>query len=73
VDEARAVLERLDRIDALVVSGAPAAALLSELRSLVGEAEAWARREGPDAAAALGAVERCRAALEPEVTATLDR
>jgi hypothetical protein len=61
VDEARAVLERLRRIETLEFRGAPARELLDELRALVREAEAWARTEG-DARAA-GAVERCRDAL----------
>jgi hypothetical protein len=61
VDEARAVLERLERIEALEHRGARAAELLEELRALVREAETWARREGDERAA--GAVERCRAAL----------
>jgi hypothetical protein len=45
VDEARAVLARLERIDALERSGAPPAALLSELRELAPDAEVWARLE----------------------------
>jgi hypothetical protein len=49
VDEARTVLERLGRIDALDRAGAPRADLLVELRALVVEAEAWAKVEGGDA------------------------
>jgi hypothetical protein len=45
MDEARAVLARLDRIEALEREGAPPAALLAELQALVREAEEWARRE----------------------------
>jgi hypothetical protein len=45
MDEARTVLARLERIDALERGGAPARAVLDELRELVQEAEAWARRE----------------------------
>jgi transposase len=45
MDEARAVIRRLDRIDALERDGATAPALLAELRELVREAEAWARLE----------------------------
>jgi hypothetical protein len=45
VDEARAVLARLERIDALEREGGDAAALLAELRALVEEAQAWAQRE----------------------------
>ena len=43
MDEARAVIRRLDRIDALEREGAAAPTLLAELRELVREAEAWAR------------------------------
>jgi hypothetical protein len=46
VDEAHAVLARLDRIDALEREGAHPTTLLAELRELVREAEAWARLEG---------------------------
>jgi hypothetical protein len=61
MDEARAVIDRLDRIEALDRGGAPPAALLEELRGLVRDAEAWARLEGDERAAA--AVERCDEAL----------
>lgn len=46
MDEARAVLTRLERIEALERAGASVASLLAELRELVGEATAWAEREG---------------------------
>lgn len=49
MDEARAVLARLDRIDALK------AELLAELRELVCEAEEWARIEGDERADAAAA------------------
>ena len=39
------MIERLDRIEALDHARAPASAFLAELRALVVEAEAWARRE----------------------------
>jgi len=61
MDEARAVLDRLQRIEALERGGASPRELLGELRALVGEAEAWARVEGDERAAA--AVERCAGAL----------
>ena len=61
MDEAATVLERLARIEALEAMGASPAQLLTELRALVGEAEAWARREGGDQAEC--AVRRLRAAL----------
>jgi hypothetical protein len=64
VDEARQVLARLERIDALERDQALPGELLAELRALLGEAEAWARAERgvPDAAA--DAVRRCRQMLE---------
>ena len=61
MDEARAVLDRLERIEALERDGAAPRELLDELRSLLGEAEAWARVEGDERAAAV--VERCDRAL----------
>ena len=62
MEEARAVLRRLDRIERLDRAGVPAQVLLAELRALVDEAEVWSRREraGGDA------VDRCRAALARE-------
>jgi hypothetical protein len=49
MDEARAVLERLERIEALDRAGAERPELLVELRALLEEAEAWSRVEGGDA------------------------
>jgi hypothetical protein len=60
MEEARAVMRRLDRIERLDRTRGPTEVLLAELRALVDEAEAWARREG----AGHEAVERCRLALE---------
>ena len=57
MDEARAVLRRLDRIEALEREGAPARSMLAEVHALLAEAEAWvaAEREGTvTAEAALG-------------------
>lgn len=45
MDEARAVLARLERIEALERSGAPAHELVAELAVLAREAAAWAERE----------------------------
>jgi hypothetical protein len=45
MEEARAVLARLERIEALERARADPEMLLGELRELVREAEAWARRE----------------------------
>jgi hypothetical protein len=49
VDESRAVLERLARIEALDSRGADPHELVDELRALLAEAEAWSRGEGGDA------------------------
>jgi hypothetical protein len=65
MDEARAVLGRLERIEALERRGASPAELLDELRELVHEAEVWARRERDDDA--LAAVERCATTLASPV------
>jgi hypothetical protein len=46
MDEAEAVLERIERIQELDRADAPAGVLLDELRQLVLEAEEWARAEG---------------------------
>jgi hypothetical protein len=45
MDEARAVLARLERIEVLEREGADAPSLLAELRELVREASVWAERE----------------------------
>jgi len=66
MDEARAVIDRLERIDVLERDGAPPAVVLEELRGLVQDAEAWARLEGDRRAAV--AVERCNSALAHAVT-----
>jgi hypothetical protein len=65
MDEARAVLARLDRIEELEREGAPPGVLLEELRGLVQAAETWAKVEGDERARA--AVERCGAALSQPV------
>jgi hypothetical protein len=52
MDEARAVIERLDRIEVLERDGAPPEVLLAELHALVREAEAWARLDGDERAEA---------------------
>jgi hypothetical protein len=57
MDETHALLARLERIEALDREGASPGLLLPELRELVREAEAWARRErDPKAEAAAEAV-----------------
>jgi hypothetical protein len=62
VEEARKVIERLERIEALDRATADPAELLAEVRGLLHDAEAWVRVEGGDTGAA--AVARLRSALE---------
>jgi hypothetical protein len=62
VEKARAVLERLDRIDGLREEDAPATVLLEEVRALLCEAEDWVREE-PAARRAVEALGRSREAL----------
>ena len=71
--EARHVLARLARIEALDRRSAPSVEVLGELRELVREAEAWVRCER-DAGDAADALDRCRDALaveKPEEVALL--
>ena len=68
MDEARAVLRRLERIEALEREGAPPRSLLAEVHALVEEAEAWIAAEGSDADGAVEALDRCRAALMEPAT-----
>ena len=63
MDEARRVLARLERIEALEREDALPAALLRELRALLAEAEAWARTERAIPENTAQAVERCQKAL----------
>lgn len=62
MDEARRVIERLERIEALDQGTASPAQLLNEVRGLLRDAEAWAGVEGGDAAE--DAVARLRGTLE---------
>jgi hypothetical protein len=72
VDEARAIMHRLERIEALEREGAGPKQLLAEVRELLREGEAWleterleTERDGTELAAeALG---RCRAAHDAGV------
>ncbi len=69
MDEARAVLARLERVEALERQAAPASALLAELPLLVTEAEAWVRTDRPGGRAE-DAVSHCSAALEGRLIST---
>ena len=64
MDEARAVIARLDRIEALDRERAPVGVLLAEVRALLTEAEAWARAEPAGSDRAAEALDRCREAVK---------
>jgi hypothetical protein len=64
MEEARRVLVRLERIEALDRERALPGALLTELQALLREAEAWALAEQQVPETAVEAVERCRQMLE---------
>jgi hypothetical protein len=65
VDEARAVMRRLERIEVLDRERADPRTLIAELRELVREAEDWARAEGDGRAEA--AAERCKEAMAHDI------
>jgi hypothetical protein len=67
MEEARAVVDRLERISALARGGADRGELLAELRALVEEAADWSRVEGGDAGER--AVARLRESLERDMIA----
>jgi hypothetical protein len=62
VDEARAVMHRLERIEALEREGARPQTVLAEVRELLREGEAWLAAEGDGAELAADALEHCRLA-----------
>ena len=64
MDEARAVLERLGRIEALEREGASAPAVLAEVRELLREAEAWIECEREPGDLAADALDRLRGAYD---------
>jgi hypothetical protein len=59
MDEARAVLRRLERIEALERAGSPAGVVLDEVRALLTEAQDWVRAEPGGTERAVAALERC--------------
>jgi hypothetical protein len=63
MDEARAIMRRLSRIEALEREGAPPRSLLAEVHALLEEAELWIASERGGADDAAVALERCRDAL----------
>jgi hypothetical protein len=66
MDEARKVIERLERIEALRRGEAPAAILLAEVRGLLRDGEAWLAAEGPATEGAEAALERCRVRIRDD-------
>lgn len=63
MDEARRVIERLERIDRLRSGTGDPAALLDELRGLLRDGEAWAVAEGVENGRARRALSELDAAL----------
>ncbi len=68
MDEARAVLQRLGRIEALEREEAPPRWILAEVRELLREADAWLEAERSGADLAAEALERCREAISSSET-----
>jgi hypothetical protein len=64
VDEARRVLERLERIDRLRSAGGSRTVLLAEVRKLLQEGEAWLAAEPNETERARHALESCRRRLD---------
>lgn len=67
MEEARRVIERLERIEALDRVSADPAELLAEVKGLLRDAEEWVRVEGGDAADE--AVSQLRKALARDAVA----
>jgi len=67
MEESRAVLERLERIEVLDRAGAEPVEIVTELRALLDEAAAWSRAEGGDAGRR--AVGELRSALAADMIA----
>jgi len=63
MEEARAVLHRLERIETLEREGAPARSLLAEVHALLAEVEAWVATERDGTDLAEQALRRCRDAV----------
>lgn len=64
MDEARTVMRRLRRIEALERERAPSCTVLAEVRALLAEADAWISAERAGTERAEAALARCRAELE---------
>jgi hypothetical protein len=66
MDEARRVIERLERIERLREGGGPRRAILGEVRKLLDDADAWLAAEPSGTEGARAALHRCRRRMEPE-------
>lgn len=64
MEEARRVVERIERIERLRDAGGPRRALLAELRKLLEEGEAWLAVEPAGTDRARDALARCRRRLD---------
>jgi len=64
MDEARAVIERLERIEVLEREGATPQLVLAEVRELLREGEEWVRAERDGTDVAEDTLERCRLAYD---------
>ncbi|TMJ97497.1 MAG: hypothetical protein E6G67_02715 [Actinobacteria bacterium] len=64
MDEARRVLERLERIDELRRTGAAPSTVLAEVRGLLEDGERWLAAEGGDVEASRRILERAADRLE---------
>ena len=64
MEEARAVIARLDRIEAMEQAREPAGSVLDQLALLAAETERWLETETTAGVAARIALERCLQALE---------
>ncbi|MBA3413360.1 MAG: hypothetical protein H0T09_06680 [Actinobacteria bacterium] len=73
MEEARRVIRRLTRIEALQRADATPTALLTEVRALLAEAEQWLAAEPGNPGEAAAALARSRAALEGCDTHALSR
>ena len=70
MDEARAVIARLERIDRLRADGGSRAALLAEVRKLLEEGEAWIATERATTDQARRLLDECRRRTEAASEAT---
>jgi hypothetical protein len=69
VEEARRVIERLDRIEDMRQAGAPAEELLGEVRALLRDGEAWLASEHGGTRRARDALARCGVRIGTEADA----